>query len=245
VGGFFDAQEAPKLTTPTPTPNAMPGAAPAQPVTEGAPQTVGLGGSQKEPEVQKAAASAPQPDNRPPWEKSGEEFDPQRAWDLIQNKNKDLADLKAKTDPIVSEWEQLRRASQSDLDRATEDLGKANATAETWRTQAIRAKAEALAAGRFVDTETALALIGDVSGYATADGIDTAALTARLDQLAVDKPFLVAAPPQPPGFTPNRAQSQAGTGGAVPLDAQIKAAEASGNPMQSIALKQAKYYAPK
>jgi hypothetical protein len=215
-----------------PTPNAMPGAVapPAQPPAPDAPPVV-------TPPVSEPPATP-----KPPWEQSGEEFNPERAWNLIQNKNRDLAELKARTDPIVEEHERLRRASQTDLDRAREDIAAAGEREKTWRDQAVRSKAEALAAGRFVDTETALALIGDISGYTNPDGIDIAKLTARLDQLAADKPFLVAAPPQPPGFTPNRAQGQSGTGGAVPVDQQIKAAQERGDFATSIALKQQRYH---
>jgi hypothetical protein len=215
-----------------PTPNAMPGAVapPAQPPAPDAPPVV-------TPPVSEPPATP-----KPPWEQSGEEFNPERAWNLIQNKNRDLAELKARTDPIVEEHERLRRASQTDLDRAREDIAAAGEREKTWRDQAVRSKAEALAAGRFVDTETALALIGDISGYTNPDGIDIAKLTARLDQLAADKPFLVAAPPQPPGFTSNRAQGQSGTGGAVPVDQQIKAAQERGDFATSIALKQQRYH---
>jgi hypothetical protein len=140
-----------------PTPNAMPGAVapPAQPPAPDAPPVV-------TPPVSEPPATP-----KPPWEQSGEEFNPERAWNLIQNKNRDLAELKARTDPIVEEHERLRRASQTDLDRAREDIAAAGEREKTWRDQAVRSKAEALAAGRFVDTETALALIGDVSGFAT------------------------------------------------------------------------------
>jgi predicted transcriptional regulator len=243
LGGFFDAQEAP--SNDRTNPETMPGAAAAPSVAPAAaPQSAPAEQGEQASQQPTAPTVAPTvaPDNRPPWEKAGVPFDPERAWNLTQNLRSELAEYKAKTDPIVAEREQLRRASQSELDRANEDLTKAHTTAETWRTQAIRAKAEALAAGRFVDTETALALIGDVSTFATDDGIDTARLTARLDQLAADKPFLVAAPPQPPGFTPNRAQGQSGTGGAMPLDAQIRAAEKSGDIATSIALKQQRYH---
>jgi hypothetical protein len=221
-----------------PTPNAMPGAAapvqPAAPAPE-APQ-------QPPPEAPATAPLPTQSDSRPPWEKAGVEFDPEKAWQLIQNVKGELNEYKTRTDPIVAEREQLRRASMEDNERLAEDLSKSNEREQTWRTQAISAKAEALASTRFVDTETALALIGDLSQYVTGDAIDTTKLMARLDQLAADKPFLVAAPPQPPGFTPNRAQGQAGTGGAMPLDAQIRAAEKSGDFGASIALKQQRYH---
>lgn len=220
-----------------PTPNAMPGAVQTE---QPAPPT-----PPEQPPTPPAAETPPvveqQPDERPPWEKAGEPFDPERAWKLIQNKDKDLAEYKARTDPIVAEREQLRRASMEDHERLQEDLAAAATREQTWRDQAIQSKAEAMIAGRFIDAETALALVGDLKQYATDDAIDVPKLTARLDQLATEKPFLVAITPQP-GFTPNRAQGQAGTGGAVPLDAQIREAEKSGNFAASIALKQQRYH---
>jgi len=230
------------VTVPIPTPNQMPGAANAPTFIEPTAPTV------TPPAAPPPAADPPTPppadptsDNRPPWEKAGEKFDPQRAWDLIQNVKNDFAEYKTRTDPIVAEREQLRRASQTELEQAREDITSLTERNSLWRSEAIRSKAESLAAGKFIDAETAIALIGDLAQFSTDDGIDTPKLTARLEQLAADKPFLVAAPPQPPGFAPNRAQSQSGTG-SVPIDAQIKAAQDSGNVMQSIALKQAKYY---
>ena len=70
-------------------------------------------------------------------------------------------------------------------------------------------------------------------------GVDIEALRSRFDQLANDKPHLLK---PPPGFTPNRAQSQSGTG-QIPIDAQINAAQERGDLITSIALKQAKRYA--
>lgn len=185
---------------------------------------------------------AEQSDDRPPWEKSGEPFDPEHAWKLIQNLRNENAQIKERTDPIVAEWEQLRRASQTDSERAQEDIATLTelvdditAERDTWRGRAVRAKAEAIAAAKFVDAETALALIGDLSEYAGPEGIDIGRLTARLDQLAADKPFLVAPPPQQ-GFAPNRGQGQSGNGPLTP--AQLAAhAEAQQDWKASIAAK--------
>lgn len=230
------------MTAPAPTPNAMPGAAPAAAAPPAAPAAAPAAPAEPAAPAAPAPAPQPEPDNRPPWEKNGETFDPERAWKQIQNIKAELADYKTRTDPIVAEREQLRRASQSDLERAAEDINSLTGERDIWRQQAIQAKAEAMVAGRFIDAETALALIGDVNQYVTDGAIDVAKLTGKLDQLAVDKPFLVALPPQPPGFTPNRAQAQAGTGGAAaPIDEQIRAAEKSGNVSLSIALKQQKH----
>lgn len=137
----------------------------------------------------------------------------------------------------------MRQASQSELERATEEATQTAAQLSTWRTQAVQAKAEALTAGRFAYTDVALQMLGDLSEYTTADGIDTDRLTTSINQLAEKYPNLLLQP-NSHGLQPDRAQGQSGTGGgaAATLDAQIKAAEARGDIMASIALKQQKLY---
>lgn len=220
------------MSSPIPTPNAMPGA--QAPAADPAPPAEG----QQPPAAPVDPAAPPAP--APPWGDDAN-FDPQRAWNLIQNVRNEFAEYKKTAQPALDAAEEQRRAEQGELDTVREDLAAAASRETAWRTEAIRSKAEALAAGKFVDAEVALALIGDVSGYTTADGkVDVAQLQSRLDQLAADKPFLVAQP-APQGFTPNRGQGQSGTG-PLPLDAQIKAAQERGDVMGSIALKQQKFY---
>lgn len=212
-----------------PTPNQMPGAAPQPDPQPEAPATPT---PQPQPDAPKPEAP------KPPWG-SDEDFDPQRAWNLIQNLRTENTDIKGKltaAQPILEAADQQRRDEQGELATAREDITKAQQQAETWRSQAIRSKAEAIAAGRFVDAEVAVQLLGDLSEFGTDDGIDVQKLAGRLDQLAQDKPFLVTPPPQQ-GFTPNRGQGQSGTG-PLPLDAQIKAAQDRGDIQTAIALKQ-------
>lgn len=234
-----------------PTPNAMPGA--QQPIG-GVPivaEVVPVGaGSVPAPEQPKQDPPKTEPPKaepkadpkadapKPPWG-SDEEFDPQRAWNLIQNLRGDLDKAK----PVLDEHERLRRASMEEQDRLREDLDKTAARESTWRDQAIRAQAEAMAAGKFISTKAAVAMIGDLSVYGTDEGIDIPKLQARLEQLADEEPNLVV-PQGRQGFAPNRGQGQPGAG-QMPLEAQIKAAQESGNIAQSIALKQAQKYAPR
>ena len=221
------------VTISGPVGNSVPPAAAAPPSAGAAPAD-----PQPAPTAPDSAAEAP----TPPWG-SDDEFDPARAWALITNLRNENADIRAKTDPIVAAHEQQRRDAMADTDRLREDLTTASAATDLWRNQAIQAKAEALAAGKFVSTEVALKLIGDLSEFATDDGIDTDRLTARLDALATEHPFLVPQQQNPPpqGLLPNRAQGQSGTG-PLSLDAQIQAAEARGDVLTSIALKQQKLY---
>lgn len=216
----------------SPTPNAMPGA------TAPNPPAVPPATNEAPPVTPPATPPAADPP-KPPWG-SDEEFDPQRAWSLIQNLKNVNADLKAKTDPIVAEHEAQRLAALSAQDRLQEDLDKTAARELTWRDKAVQGEAKALAAGKFVHTQAALKLAGDLSEFATEDGVDTVKLTARLEELAQEYPFLVAQATPPPGFTPNRGQGQSGTG-QIPIDAQIDAAQKAGNFALSIALKQQKH----
>lgn len=198
-----------------PTPNDLAATAPG---AQQQPASAEPAAPQQQPAAeapQQAPGETPKPEAKPeapkpPWG-SDDEFDPQRAWSLIQNLRNENAEFKAKAQPILDEHERLRRASQTELDLAREDLGNATKVAETWRNRAVTAEAKALAADKFVDSEVALALVGDLSGFVDGDAIDTNKLSQRLDQLAADKPFLVKQPPQQ-GMTPNRGQGRSATG---------------------------------
>lgn len=212
------------MPNPAPTPNAMPGAQAAAAAQQAQQPAAGLVSPATSAGQGEAVPAAPQtPPATPPWG-SAEEFNPERAWSLIQNvrtENTTLKDQLTAAQPILDAHEQQRRAEQGELDTAREDLTKATQRGDTWRDRALRSEARAKAAGRFIDADAALALIGDLSGFATDDGVDDAKLTQRLDQLAADKPHLVA-PTEPQGFhKPNRGQGQSGAGPLTP--AQIAA----------------------
>ncbi|OCB51622.1 hypothetical protein A5722_30905 [Mycobacterium vulneris] len=222
------------MTSPAPTPNNMPGAATASPapvfleptapaVTPPTAPAPPAPAAQPPAAAPAAPPAAPQADI-PPWEANGEPFDPERAWNLIQNLRTENGDAKSKlaaAQPILDAAEQQRRAKQDALTTAQEDIATANKRGDAWRDRAIRAEARELAGGRFIDADAALALIGDLSGFATDDNVDTAKLQQRFDQLAADKPNLVAAPATTQGFTPNRGQGQSGNGPLTP--AQVAA----------------------
>lgn len=238
-------------TPAAPTPNAMPGAQAAaqqqagQPPagTPGTPPAAPQAQPQQQPPMPPAAPQTP-PAGGAPWEASGEPFDPGRAWNTIQAQRAENQALNARlqsAQPILDEHERLRLASQSELDTAREQLTNASAERDTWRTQAVQGTAQAMAAARFTYPDAAVQLLGDLSGFATADGIDQAKITAALDALAAKYPNMLSQP-NPFGLQPDRAQGQ-GAGGGAPstIDAQIKAAEARGDHAASISLKQQKY----
>lgn len=184
----------------------------------------------------------------PPWEANGEAFDPERAWNLIQNLRGENTGLKGQLTPLQEAAEQARRAEQGEIATMTEDLGKANKRGDTWRDSAVRYKAEVLAAtARFRDPSDAITMLGDLSGFVDGDLIDDTALAERINKLAAEKSYLLAdgsTPPPPPagGLEPNRGQGQSGAGAAATLDAQIAAAQARGDITTAIALKQQKHF---
>lgn len=213
-----------------PTPNNMPGAqpattapatapaapaAPAEPTTPATPEAPAAP-VPAAPEPTPAATPTPPPApapapaaETPPW---GEDFDAPRAWRTIQNLRTENDGIKARAH---AEQERLRGELTAAEAAATR--------AEAWRAQAVRSKAEALTAGKFVDTETVLLHLGDLTAFATDDAIDETKLATRLTELATAKPFLLM-PATPQGLLPNRAQGQSGNGG--PLTAAQVAAQA-------------------
>jgi predicted DNA binding CopG/RHH family protein len=143
----------------------------------------------------------------PPW---GDDFDPGRAWSLVQNLREDNAKLK--TRPALTEeqqqkladWDALEQASKTEFERMQEDLGRTKRDAESARAEAVRYKAAAthgIPADHF-----------DLLGSGTEDEI-----TARAEKLAA----LLAAQTQPPVSTPpTRRPVEQMRPGATPGDAE-------------------------
>lgn len=240
------------MTAPVPTPNVMPanGAPPAAtppPATPPPPAPAVAPAGAEAPAAVPAGAPATPADatKLPPWG-DDKDFDPARAWSLIENLRADNATLKGEVQPLREAAEEQRRTEQGELATVREDLTKQTAATETWKGFAVRTVAETMAAEKFNSSNAALAMIGDLSQFTTESGVDTAALQQRMDQLAVDEPGLVKQQqPAPQGFTHDRGQGQSGAGHQLPIDAQIQAAQASGNIQQSIALKQQKHFQSK
>jgi hypothetical protein len=213
------------MTTLTPTPLAMPGAdagrqavaaivaggtEPPLPAPAGTPQAPQpLPAQPATPAAPEAPAKQP-----PPWATGETQFSPEQAWKTIQNLRAIEAQFEAykrDSDPIIAEHAEQRRKGLSDNQRLTEDLTRTTTQLDAWRGQAVRSTAEAMAGSRFIDTDAALALVGDLGQFAGADRVDTDRLSAAFDKLAADKPHLVASQQQQPqGFTPNRGQGASG-----------------------------------
>lgn len=260
----------PAAPTTGPTPNAMPGAAAAAQAAPPAAPAPGPAAPAVPPALAGPAAGAPSappapgpttpPDPAaptPPWG-SDAEFDPNKAWNLIQNVRGENATLRGKladAQPILDAADQHRRDEQGALATAQEDLDRERAETARWRNQAVGASATQLATDKgFSVPAAALAMVGDLADYITADGLDKDKFGSRLDQLATEYPALVTAPapagepqaPAPPqrpfGVQPDLGQGQAGTAPNT-IAEQIKAAQARGDFTTVIALRQQQAYA--
>lgn len=160
----------------------------------------------------------------PPW---GDDFDAERAWNLVKNLREDNSRLKARpalTDEQqqkLTEWDRLERASKTELERAREESTRWQTEASTWRTAAVSSRVERLAADAFTDPSDALAAIPDPGKYLGAGGeIDEAAIRADLDALLERKPHWrrtgETPAPAPRVPAPNHAQGAAGGQAADP-----------------------------
>lgn len=160
----------------------------------------------------------------PPW---GDEanFDPERAWKLIQDLRADKEKLSAR--PVLTdeqshqldEYQRLVQASKTEQERQAEELSRWQTEAQKWRTDAVSARVQAIAATDFADPSDAIGAV-DPASYIDAGGqIDEAAIQRDLSALLERKPHWRRTPdgPQAPRVpAPNPAQGAGG--GSTPAD---------------------------
>lgn len=201
------------------------------PETEAAPEA-----TQETPEP---AAAAPETET-PPW---GDDFDPEKAWSLIQNLRSDKEKLQKRptlTDDQrqkLTEYERLAEASKSELEKAQEAANQNATRAQALLDRAVKAEVKALASG-FADPEDAHVFL-DLNKYADSDGeIDTAAIQADLTDLLGRKPHLGKLPEsRVPAPNPAQGSSSAGPARDKSLDEQITEAEKAGDVKLALRLK--------
>lgn len=161
----------------------------------------------------------PQEQPAPPWG-DPEQFNPEKAWNLIQNLREENKGLKAR--PVLdddakarlAEYDQIVEASKTDLERAREDLTRWQTDAEKWRGAAVASTVKAIAATDFADPDDAVRNL-DPARYLDASGtIDEAAIKADLGKLLEAKPHYRRAtePAGPRAPRPNPAQGSSGDG---------------------------------
>lgn len=154
----------------------------------------------------------------PPW---GEDFDAEKAWNLVKGLRADKEKLAAR--PVLSdeqkqklsEYERLEQASKSELDRKTEEVTRWQTEAERWRTASVSARIEALAGQDFADPSDAAAALADPSKYLDAGGVvDETAIKADLAALLERKPHWRRSEGGPRVPAPNHSQGTSVNGGA-------------------------------
>lgn len=193
--------------------------------------------------------TAPPAPAAPPW---GDDFDPAKAWSLVQNLRGDKDAQKARIDalqaqideakPLLDQAEQLRQANLTDVQAAQEQLTAsqqaaeaANTTAQTWRTLAVAKSAEALAASKFADADVGVRLLGDLSSFIDGDTIDERKLADELDKLVTDHPYLARSEDGPRRMRPN--PGQGASGAALTPNQSIRAAEERGDRAEAARIK--------
>lgn len=155
----------------------------------------------------------------PPWG-DPEKFNPEKAWNLIQNLKADKEKLAAR--PVLdedaqrklAEYDQITEAAKTDLQRAQEDLTRWQTDAERWRGAAVASTVKALAATEFADPDDAVRNL-DPANYLDASGtINEDAIKADLGKLLDAKPHYrrSSEPTGPRAPRPNPAQGSGGDG---------------------------------
>lgn len=131
-------------------------------------------------------------EQKPPW---GDEFDAEKAWNLVQNlrnDNKKLSSrevLSADAKQKLAEYDKLVEASKSDLERLQDAVSAEKARADQLLTSAVESKVEALA-NQFADPSDAAAFL-KLDEYARPDGtVDSEKIKADLADLLARKPHL-------------------------------------------------------
>lgn len=146
------------------------------------------------PEAQsQPQAPTGQAQQAPPWG-SDEEFNPEKAWNLIQGLRADKEKLASR--PILdedaqrklAEYERLEQASKTELERKSEEATRWQSEAERWRKMSVGSQIQALAAADFADPDDAVRAL-DPAKYLDSGGeIDQAAIKADLASLLEAKP---------------------------------------------------------
>lgn len=151
----------------------------------------------------------------PPW---GDDFDPEKAWNLIQNLRSDKEKLAQR--PILdddarrklTEYERLEEASKTELERKTEEVTRWQSEAEKWRAASVASTIQALAATDFADPTDAVNGL-DPAKYLDAGGqVDSEAIKKDLAALLERKPHYkrTVEPSSPRVPAPNRLQGAPG-----------------------------------
>lgn len=193
--------------------------------------------TQPDPNAQAAAQQAQaatqqgQQQTAPPWG-SDAEFDPAKAWKLIEDLRADKEKLSGREvltpeqKARLAEYEKHKKETQTELEKAQGDATRWQTETETWRSAAVAATVKALAGADFADPDDAVRNL-DPSKYLDAGGtIDERQIKADLEKLLEKKPHYKrdGEPQGPRAPKPNLSQGSGVNGRSAPDPAQEFAA---------------------
>jgi hypothetical protein len=153
----------------------------------------------------------------PPWGDDAN-FDPKKAWNLIQGLKADKEKLSAR--PVLddeakqklAEYDKIVQAQKTETQKAQEELQRWQTDAERWRGAAVASTVRALAASDFADPDDAVRNV-DPAKYLDAGGvIDEKAIADDLAKLLEAKPHYRRAEAQQSGPRAPRPNTAQGTG---------------------------------
>ena len=148
--------------------------------------------SEQEQQAQ-GAEQQQQQGQTPPWGDPAN-FDPEKAWSLIQGLKADKEKLASR--PVLddaakqklAEYDKFVEAQKTEAQKAQEELHRWQSDAEKWRGAAVASTVRALAATDFADPDDAVRNV-DPAQYLGADGvIDEKAIATDLAKLLDAKP---------------------------------------------------------
>lgn len=124
---------------------------------------------------------------QPPWERDGEEFDAERAWNLIQNKTKDYDSLKTRVDTLSKQLQEAKTANLAPDEKViaeAKELGRSEARRESGR-ELASTTFDALAGRRNADFDTAKVLeFTSLDKFVADDGqVDKEAIARAVESL--------------------------------------------------------------
>lgn len=166
------------------------------------------------------------PAQTPPWGDDAN-FNPEKAWKLIQDLRTDKEKLAAR--PVLdddarqklSKYDEIVKANQTDLEKAQGEVSRWQTEAEKWRGSAVASTVRALAATDFADPDDAVRNV-EPGKYIDAGGaIDEKAIKADLDALLAAKPHYRRATDDGSPRAPKPNPAQGGTNGTPTDPAQL------------------------
>lgn len=165
----------------------------------------------------------------PPW---GDDFDPQRAWQTVQNQRRVESEQKRVIAEQQAKLDEIERAKLTEAERVKDDLDKAKAEAAKAKQDVLDARFESAAIAAGIPPERIAAARAVAGEFTTSDDSGTVSVdTAVFDRLKAEHDYLFgqqAAPQTQVSFGAAASQGPGGNQGAGLTSEQVAMANRSG-----------------